>query len=621
MVPVTKVIKKPVNWVLETREEEEQRRNEEEVQRREEEEVQGRNEEEGQRREEEEVQRRNNEDGQRREEEEVQRRKEERQRREEEEEEVQGREEEGLVYKERAKPVMETPSTPHRPVINTQAVQAMVEREPVRPVINSGPIQPTVEREPVRPVKPVINTEPIQPTVEREPVKPVIHTETFQPTVGKEPDKSVSPVVPRERDVHTPAMSRGILLSLHFPEQLESGVYDMYQLLLLASMWGLRLAEPALLQTHLSWPQEPNPHTMYFHDIFNLHFVQDLLRGCLKVDYDVLATAEELRRKKIDDIVVVHFIKNQYMSIEGCKRKLTNNIHLFSDVVKNYFSQEASKSVPGEHKRTNRTNVTTPNQHTCRIICVDANKNIDFEELLNSTILAPGNGTANILIIVPTWRGVREYQTTFYYFDPSFIKKQKSCPHIHALQPSGKIQEAVANYRRRLSLFSPLLAVHIRLERLMPRDGRADTEVPKCVDKLLTVLAYLKEEKGLGEGNMVASRDYSPFGSKTCFRKHCRALANKLQIDQRLEKLGVKIAKYSTNKTSFTRQAGFISVVEKELLASADYLVTLGWGSYQTSLRERFMTHNRRGKEEQEHGRIIRICEEKLHSEIELTTH
>ena len=499
--------------------------------------------------------------------------------REEEERQRRREEEEGLVvYKEPVKPVMETPITP------------------VKPVMNIKPVQPMVGREPVRLVKPVINTEPIHPTVGREPVRPV------------------KPVVLRERDGSTPATSRGTLLSLHFPEQLESGVYDMYQLLLLASMWGLRLAEPALLRTHLSWPQKPDPHTTYFHDIFDLRFAQDLLRSCLKVDYDVLATAEELRRKRIDNVVVVHFLKNEYVSIENCKRRLTSNVRLFSDVVKNYFSQEVSKSLPGEHNRTNLTSVTTPNQHTCRIICMDANKNIDFEELLHSTILDQGNSsTANLLIIIPSWRGVRQYRTTFYYFDQSFKKKQKSCQHIHALQPSRQIQEAVKNYREKLSLSSPLLAVHIRLERLMPKDGRADTDVPKCVDELLTVLAHLKEEKGLGKGNMVVSRDYGTFGSKTCFRKRCRTLAEKLQIDQRLEKLGVKIAKYTANETSFTHQTGFISVVEKELLASADYLVTVGWGSYQTSLRERFMAHDRRGeKEEEEGGRVIRICEKKL---------
>ena len=62
-----------------------------------------------------------------------------------------------------------------------------------------------------------------------------------------------------------------------------------------------------------------------------------------------------------------------------------------------------------------------------------------------------------------------------------------------------------------------------------------------------------------------------------------------LNIDHRLERLGVVVAEYEPTTNAGSGQSGFASVVEKELLARGDYLITVGWGSYQTSVVDRFI--------------------------------
>ena len=89
---------------------------------------------------------------------------------------------------------------------------------------------------------------------------------------------------------------------------------------------------------------------------------------------------------------------------------------------------------------------------------------------------------------------------------------------------------------------------------------------------------------------MVVARDYGREGSSTCGRNKCRSQAWELNIDHRLERLGVVVAEYEPAANAGSGQSGFASVVEKELLARGDYLITVGWGSYQTSVVERFIT-------------------------------
>ena len=97
--------------------------------------------------------------------------------------------------------------------------------------------------------------------------------------------------------------------------------------------------------------------------------------------------------------------------------------------------------------------------------------------------------------------------------------------------------------------------------------------------------------------SIIMARDYGPSGTSTCHRK-CPVKAKMLRIDERLKKLGVLIVEYgmdmagvgdSSPSNPAVFPSGFASLVEKEVLASSDYLVTVGWGSFQTSVTERFL--------------------------------
>ena len=89
----------------------------------------------------------------------------------------------------------------------------------------------------------------------------------------------------------------------------------------------------------------------------------------------------------------------------------------------------------------------------------------------------------------------------------------------------------------------------------------------------------------------IAINDYSNYGSdsvscKVGSQSNCNRARKKL-VD-RLESWGVKTVAYDPALFGRPLHRGFVSLVEKELLSNANYLLTVGGGIYQGSIRNRF---------------------------------
>ena len=79
----------------------------------------------------------------------------------------------------------------------------------------------------------------------------------------------------------------------------------------------------------------------------------------------------------------------------------------------------------------------------------------------------------------------------------------------------------------------------------------------------------------------IAFRDYGKFGSGTCQSINCLKVAQELRLDENLAALGVKVQEFKPLLLKGQSSTSISANVEQEVLAQTDFLVTIGYGSFQ----------------------------------------
>ena len=99
------------------------------------------------------------------------------------------------------------------------------------------------------------------------------------------------------------------------------------------------------------------------------------------------------------------------------------------------------------------------------------------------------------------------------------------------------------------------------------------------------------------------------FGSGTCQSINCLKVAQELRLDEKLAALGVKVQEFKPLLLKGQPSTSISANVEQEVLAQTDFLVTIGYGSFQRGVVERFVkSHSLALGETQANERVLRIC-------------
>ena len=388
----------------------------------------------------------------------------------------------------------------------------------------------------------------------------------------------------------------GYIMIIAFYEQLESAVWDIYQILCLAVKWNMKLVEPFLKDTHFGVPQpKPRETLVRFGDLYNMTAVNDQLRECLHSNYPPIASYEEFATQSYAGVWLLDIMR---VNVPECstmtKQRQENRL------IERRINALSSKVL---HSKINQT------VHISKVLCVDARKVINFRDLpysLGIPIPKPHIPDTSldeeaevtkskqlhtqqpVGILFRHWSGIRNKRDKFYYHDPDF--QTPSCPLIHTLEHSEMVKTAAQLLFTHFNLHRPLLGLHIRLERLIITEKPG--AIQECAGKLMRTLKALKLKYSLKDGQVLAFRDYGMLGSQTCKKKNCTGIAAQLQLDAQLKALGVQLADYDPTVLRIPNHIGLASTVEKELISTSDYLLTVGWGSFQRSVRDRILKNH-----------------------------
>ena len=422
-------------------------------------------------------------------------------------------------------------------------------------------------------------------------------------TAAQDNDHSQSPTS-QLRSVPT----SGYMMVVSYVEQLESAVWDMYQLLHLAMRWNMKLVEPFLLGSYFGIPVPKATGTLVrFRDIYNMTVVNEQLRECTHSKYPLIASYEEFAAQSYAGVWQMDIMR---VGVPECSVIFQGRKD--DKLIENAIHELSTKVSNGTLNHT---------IHISKRICIDARKEINFEKLLYSLgIPIPKPGISDrgsndkeksshtrtreqVGIVFRHWTGIRNEPNKFYYHDPEF--HIPLCPQIHTLEHSRTVKITAQLLFAHLKLTRPLLGIHIRLEKLITHlDVQKPGTMKECVGKLMSTVKALKEKYNLKSGQVLAARDYGALGSQTCRQKQCYRIATELQIDARLTDLGVRLADYNPAVLKIPNHSGLASTVEKELISTSDYLLTVGWGSFQRSVRDRILKRHPEGGIE----RVYSLC-------------
>ena len=387
------------------------------------------------------------------------------------------------------------------------------------------------------------------------------------------------------------------VIALNFNEQLESGMYDLYQLADITHSWNFRLVEPHVIKSHFRFPVLPTHQLLRFSDVYNLTDLNNNLRTSLAAKYDVIAPLREVADglTAASYTVVVLYLLPYQLSVSTCISSRRDQAAGFIKSVylhaKRYRQELASRT----------------------IVCLNVRKDINFRTLLTSqpTLKLAYNQSSmsrsRMLILIPEWNGIRNYKDKFFYWDSNF--HPFGYKYVHAINHSELVLNATALFKESLQVKPPTLGIHIRLERLIRSESFTKKDISKCIERMVAKIESL--QRGGIIKSSIAFRDYGKFGSKTCKKVQCYEFSKEFQLDEKLRRLGVKVKEFNSQFTEFPYHSGFYSNVEQEMLSRSDFLLTVGYGSFQSSLVERYMrrienVHHQTHEELQK--RIFKIC-------------
>lgn len=383
---------------------------------------------------------------------------------------------------------------------------------------------------------------------------------------------------------------RGYILALRFNEQLESGLYDLYQLADLAHSWNWSVVEPFIKDSHFHFPATPSSDEhLRFSEVYDLQDLNENLRVDLESDYDLVVPPSEVWSKLVPPsplpsyhVTVLHLLPYT-LSRSSCLNKETAS-----------YINKLTSHLQCKDKCPVETSA----------LCLNIKEKNHFRTLfqtqtiLEEVLQQSSKSGSKMLMVIPYWNGIRMYKDRFFYWDPSF--RLHHYKFVHAIRHSNRVQGAARSFNESLHLTPPTLGIHIRLERLMKTSG---TAISECLDELKKLIQSLKDAHRTASA--VLFRDYGKFGSTTCRNIQCSQFADELQLDQQMRTLGVTVQEFNPRHRN---QRGISANVEQEVLSRTDILITVGYGSFQLGIVERFKRNKKEKGMWHDQDRIFRLC-------------
>ena len=405
--------------------------------------------------------------------------------------------------------------------------------------------------------------------------------------------------------------SLGYLVILNIPEQLTAATYDFVQLYMVNQWhWKLGMIEPYVLGSSLSFvpPTEKDFSSLpLLSKYFNRSYLINNLQTCFYSDDVKLQSFPQFLINAARDFVIVNFVTHnnpkQPMDISECDyrdmSKTQNRL--------NYHLHKVRHEAMSRHG-------TKYNFVGVHSICVKAVPQRPFSmlqvvEYIKQWRKNTGDSVLHFphfTIVIPEWRKVHSIaDSSFYYYDPSYTSRNSAALcNLEAVPSSSYITRTTNNVLKNLSLPRPIIAVHARTEYVAYAAGNVGN-IDRCLKQFSSVLETVIRIHNASREHVIFIHDGGKYGSQSMWQS-LRKTSN--YIVSHIMSLGIRNVQYAPEKRGNDAMVDrtLAQFVDRELLASADVLITVGFGGYQKSVIEQFK--NRKKKELGRKGELYRVC-------------
>ena len=380
------------------------------------------------------------------------------------------------------------------------------------------------------------------------------------------------------------------IVALEYADQLGGAMHRFAQLLQLTAKWKRHGVEPFVLGSGLGIPRKGNLEgLLHLSDIYNLSSLE------LCAGNTTVSSFEDFLANSTRELVWLNFVKGKKRdpSIYDCTGD-QNVISAFNV----YLNSVKSKAIAIHGKNYTFKFV--------KAVCVEAHYSGFSLDDLERAVTAGSEHVRVPTVVIKTWIGLSNSPGTFNFYVKNSLQwslKDDAVCNVDTLPRTPFILEATEEFKKSLSLSGLFVGIHIRIERLMKEDEQQDGFLDECVERSGAVIQGVLRKYNVTSKSAIALNDYSDYGTFVCrarWRRKCINMRNK--IIKRLETWGVRTVSYDPALFNKPRHKGFVSLIEKEALSSADYLVTVGGGRYQGGIEHLFV--KKRGGNEELH----RLC-------------
>ncbi len=412
--------------------------------------------------------------------------------------------------------------------------------------------------------------------------------------VHKATSDNVKPVLTSERE--TPLMM-GYIVADAYGDQLSRAVRNYYQLADIAAHWNMKIVEPHMDSKKSGLIGVPNSNQYFgYGDLYNITAVHRELDKCLELDgYKLVSSLEEFLWNCKREFVSLSFLRGREIvsknkpSVSDCTSSFSFSV--LEDKLNHYLENDAElrqKAVDlhGQQYRFKGVHAVCVNQEyfsihnvTSYLVAIAKRLSQSEEGILPA-----------LTVVLPEWRAIfRETIGQYYYHDPGFSWNMSDTCNSNIIPHGQKVLDAAETFSNSLKLPRPVLGIHIRIEKIAAIDQSMKKGFWQgYVHNLELAIQSLQLKHNLTTHNMFAMHDVGKYGSGTL--RGC-ALCDRIKTEvlSILDRRGVHVVYYEPTNFGQPKDKGIVSLVEKELLSRSDYLLTVGGGSFQTSLIARFL--------------------------------
>ena len=412
--------------------------------------------------------------------------------------------------------------------------------------------------------------------------------------------------------------SLGYLVILNVPEQLTAATDDFVQLYMVNQRhWNLGMIEPYVLGSALSFvpPTEKEFWSLpLLSKYLNRSVLINTLQTCFSSDDVKLQSFPQFLIDAARDFVIVNFVTHH-----NPRQPMDMTKHIsecdYRDMNKtqsrlNYHLHKVRHEAMSRHG----TKYKFVGVHS---LCVKAVPKTPFSmlqvvEYIKQWRKNTGDSVLHFphfTIVIPEWRKVHSIaDSIFYYYDPSYTSSNLTAPcHLEAVPSSSYITRTTNNVLKKLSLPRPIIAVHVRTERvaISELERKIIGFIDLCLKQFSSVLETVIRIHNVSREHVILIHDGGKYGSKSMSQSLQKASK---YIVSNIKSLGIRNVQYTPEKigNDATVDRTLAQFVDRELLVSADVLITVGFGGYQKSVIEQFK--NRKKKKLGRKGELYRVC-------------